>query len=169
MLPGAALAAMAATGMAPLCWGSELTLTNFMAGRFSWTVGAPLVSPAVRPVDPCISVKDPSIVRFKGHWHLFCTIRSKVRTHQIEYASFADWKDANSAERHILTCCHGYFCAPEVFRFSRDGKWYLIYQAPNESQKEIRPVFSTTTNIEDPGSWSKPVPLIAQKPSHIPS
>ncbi len=130
-------------------------------------MAAPLISPAERPGDPCVSIKDPSIVRFNGRWHVFCTIRSKVLTHQIEYLSFGDWKEANSAERHILGCCDGYFCAPEVFRFSREGKWYLIYQASDEQKTGIRPVYSTTTNIEEPSSWTKPVPLYAQKPANV--
>src|SRR5439155_12001191 len=33
---------------------------------------------------------------------LFSTIRSIKSTHQIEYCSFADWPEANVAERHIL-------------------------------------------------------------------
>src|SRR5215212_689180 len=86
-------------------------------GPFRWTYGPPLVAPASRPADPCYSVKDPSIVRYDGRWHLFCTIRSVKRTHQIEYSSFADWKDADAAGRHILTVSDGYFCAPQVFYF----------------------------------------------------
>ncbi|HEY5910915.1 MAG TPA: non-reducing end alpha-L-arabinofuranosidase family hydrolase [Verrucomicrobiae bacterium] len=142
-------------------------LSNLLAGSFTWTVASPLASPASRPADPCMSVKDPSIVQFDGRWHIFSTIRSKVRTHQIEYISFADWKDANSANRHVLKCCDGYFCAPQVFRFSRDGRWYLVYQAPDETKKEIRPVYSTTTNLVDPYSWGKPIPFYAQRPANV--
>ena len=65
-----------------------------------WTVSRPLVGPVNHGGDLCYSIKDPSIVRYDGRWHLFCTIRSKERTHQIEYSSFADWKDADNAERH---------------------------------------------------------------------
>ncbi|MGQ9523921.1 MAG: hypothetical protein ACUVTZ_03680 [Armatimonadota bacterium] len=82
-----------------------------------WNLSEPVLSPAQRPEDPCYSVKDPTIVRWDGRWHLFCTIRSKVRTHQIEYVSFRDWKDANAAPRHILSVRDGYFCAPQVFYF----------------------------------------------------
>jgi len=140
---------------------------DFLAGRFSWTVGPPLVSPAVRPDDPCDSIKDPTVVFYKGRWHLFCTIRSKVRTHQIEYLSFSDWKNANAAQRHILTVSDGYFCAPEVFYFSPHKKWYLIYQAPNETKTGNGPTYSTTANIEDPASWSKPSPFYQEKPKNV--
>ncbi len=153
-----------------IAWPADVlsaSASNLLSGDFKWITTAPVVSPANRPADPCVSVKDPSVVRFNGRWHLFCTIRSKVRTHQIEYLSFADWKDANSAERHVLTCCDGYFCAPQVFRYSRNGKWYMVYQAPNETKTEIQPVYSTTTKIEDPGSWSKPQPFYPTKPANV--
>ena len=71
-----------------------------LPGRFEWVVGPPLVSPADRPDDPCHAIKDPTIVRYGGRWHLFCSIRSRTRTHQIEYLSFEDWQDADPAERH---------------------------------------------------------------------
>ena len=99
--------------------------TNTLSAPFRWTYGPPLVAPASRPADPCYSVKDPSIVRYDGRWHLFCTIRSVKRTHQIEYSHFADWKDADAAERHILTVSDGYFCARRCSGSSRtaSGTW----------------------------------------------
>ena len=62
-------------------------------GEFLWNSTQPVVSPAQRG-DHCYSVKDPSIVRYNGRWHLFCTIRSEKRSHQIEYLSFDDWPNA---------------------------------------------------------------------------
>jgi hypothetical protein len=138
------------------------------SGEFQWTVGAPLLSAAVRPDDPCYSVKDPSVVQFEGRWHLFCTIRSVKRTHQIEYLAFGDWKDAQSATRHILTMTNNYFCAPQVFYFRPHAKWYMIYQASDESRKpSLQPVFSTSTNIAEPNSWTKPTFLYKQHPENI--
>ena len=75
---------------------------DLLAGRFQWKISGPLVAPAERPEDPCYSIKDPTVVFHRGRWHLFCTIRSQKRSHQIEYLSFADWKDANAARRHLL-------------------------------------------------------------------
>ena len=74
-----------------------------VTGDFRWTSSEPVQSPVKRTNDPCYSVKDPSIVRFGGRWHLFTTIRSVRSTHQIEYCSFADWPEANAAARHILS------------------------------------------------------------------
>jgi hypothetical protein len=141
---------------------------NLLAGRFKWPLGPPLVAPAVRSDDPCYSVKDPSIVRYDGRWHLFCSIRSQKRSHQIEYLSFADWKDSNAAERHVLKLNKGYFCAPQVFYFRPQGKWYLICQVVDESRKPaLQPAFSTTENVAAPSSWSAPELLFAEQPQGV--
>jgi hypothetical protein len=136
---------------------------DLLAGRFAWTVGEPVLAPADRPDDPCFSVKDPSVVFHGGRWHLFCTIRSQKRSHQIEYLSFADWKDAAAAERHILHASDGYFCAPQVFYFSPQQKWYLICQASDPSwTPKYQAAYATTADIADPASWSHLAPLGAR-------
>src|SRR5439155_26112074 len=138
-------------GNNPLTPENQRAISNLLAGRFNWTVGPPLISPTTRPEDPCISMKDPSIVRFGNRWHLFCTIRSQKRSHQIEYLSFDDWKDADAAARRVLKISDGYFCAPQVFYFSPQHKWYLIFQTSDPSRKPaLQPVWSTTTNLADP-------------------
>jgi hypothetical protein len=96
---------------------------------------------------------------------LFCTIRSQKRTHQVEYLSFADWKDADRAPRHILKLSDGYFCAPQVFYFTPHRKWYLICQVAEPSRKpSLQPAWSTTTTLGEPDSWSKPTLLFAEPP-----
>ena len=69
--------------------GSQL-VDNLLVGRFGWTVSPPLVCPLDRPGDQTYSVKDPTVVRYKDQWHLFCTIRGRERSHQIEYLQFDD-------------------------------------------------------------------------------
>jgi hypothetical protein len=159
-----AVAEHAASGPSGASGGSS-PAAALLSGEFRWTASPPLVSPADRPADPCVSIKDPTIVRYKDRWHLFCTIRSKVRTHQIEYLSFGDWPEANGAERHVLKMHPGYFCAPQVFHFTPHKKWYLIYQASDESwDPKFQPVFSSTANLEDPASWTPPQPLYEKAP-----
>lgn len=140
---------------------------RYLDGQFRWTGGAPLVQPAQRPEDPCYSVKDPSTVHFEGRWHLFCTIRSQKRTHQIEYLSFDDWTNASTASRHILTLTNGYFCAPQVLYFTPHRKWYLIYQISDSNRRMLQPAFSTTANVADPGSWTPPVWLFTEHPENV--
>ena len=99
-----------------------------LADRLAWTVSAPLVSPLDRDGEHYFSVKDPSFVRVKNGWHLFTTVRGILRSHQIEYFTFRDWNKADKGERHILGLSEGYYCAPTVFYFAPQKKWYLLYQ-----------------------------------------
>jgi hypothetical protein len=143
--------------------GEAQSKTNGLKPPFRWRLSEPLLAPARRPEDPCYSVKDPTIVRHNGRWHLFTTIRSKVRTHQIEYVSFERWEDANRSPRHLLMCREGYFCAPQVFYFRPHKLWYLIYQVGEPSRKlQLQPAYSTTKTIEDPASWSPAKPLFPE-------
>jgi len=143
----------------------QRAIEHLLAGKFLWTTTAPLVAPAKRTQDPCCSVKDPTVVFHEGRWHLFCTIRSQKRTHQIEYLSFADWKDADRAPRHILKLRDGYFCAPQVFYFTPRRKWYLLCQVAEPSRKpSLQPAWSTTATLGEPDSWSKPTLLFTEPP-----
>jgi hypothetical protein len=147
---------------------SEARGSALQTGEFRWNVGRPVLSPAIRPDDPCYSVKDPTVVRYDNRWHLFCTIRSQKRSHQIEYLSFADWKQADQAQRHVLTITDGYFCAPQVFYFTPHKKWYLIYQASDPTRKPaLQPAYSTTVEIDNPASWTKPVLLFEEHPDNV--
>jgi hypothetical protein len=108
-------------------------------------------------------MKDPTIVRHGGNWHLFCTIRSQIRSHQIEYMSFPDWSGANEAERHVLTLTDGYFCAPQIFYYAPHKLWYLLYQT--HTGERLQPSVSTTSDISDPTSWSRPIHLYDDPPN----
>jgi len=144
------------------------TTDPFSTGRFSWIVSQPLIGPVSHGEDTCYSIKDPSIVWYEGRWHLFSTIRSKNHTHQIEYTSFVDWKDANHTQRHLLNLTGEYNCAPQVFYFSPQKKWYLIYQVQDPTRKpSIQPAFSTSSDISDPTSWSRPKLLFDQHPDNV--
>jgi len=137
---------------------------------FRWSLSAPLVRPADRPADPCISIKDPAVVRHDGKWHLFCTIRSEKRTHQIEYLAFDEWDQANVAPRHVLNLNDGYFCAPQVFYFSPHKLWYLVYQVSEKGRRQgLQPAFSTTTDLGRPDSWTKPKLMFPTDPEGVKS
>lgn len=135
---------------------------------FRWTAGPPVLQPAPAAGENWHSVKDPSVVRVGDLWHLFVTVRGTNRSHAIVYLSFADWADADKAERHVLSCHEGYFCAPQVFYFTPHKKWYLICQASDPSwQPNYQPAFATTENIAGPHSWSKLTPLYGYKPANL--
>ena len=133
---------------------------------FQGRASQPLVSPAKRDSDPCHAIKDPTVVFDGGKWHIFATIRSQKRTHQIEYLSFTDWAAADKAERHVLKISDGYFCAPQVFYFTPHRKWYLIFQTSDKTRKpELQPAFSTNDKLDDPAGWTKPTLLYEKQPA----
>jgi hypothetical protein len=102
----------------------------------------------------------------QGRWHLFCTVRGRERSHQIEYLTFADFDHAPQAQRQFLNIHPGFYCAPQVFYFRPQQTWYLICQASDPAwQPEYGPAFSTTKDIADAGSWSPLRPLGYHKPA----
>lgn len=136
--------------------------------QFSWVLGAPVLTPFSPPDDERFSVKDPTVVRFEGKWHLFYTVRSRERSHQIEYVTFERWEDADLAERHVLDLSDGYYCAPQVFYFAPHKHWYLTYQVIDPSRKPaLQPAYSRTVDIADPKSWTKPVLLFTAEPDNV--
>ena len=145
-----------------------IATSPLQSGKFHWTTGTPVASPPSRQGDPCHSIKDPTVVRYQGRWHLFCTVRGEKRSHRIEYLTFADWKDVAAAKRQFLTFNDGYFCAPQVFYYTPQRRWYLLHQMADPSRKpSLQPAFSTTDNIADPASWSKPQLLFAKQPDNV--
>jgi hypothetical protein len=140
---------------APVRWTSQAP-ADLLAGRFRWRVSQPLVEPLQRQGDLLYSVKDPSIVYYQGRWHLFCSVRGRDRSHQIEYLTFTDWEKVHEAKRHLLVMHDGFFCAPQVFFFRPQGKWYLICQASDESwEPKYGAAYATTAELADPTSWSR--------------
>jgi len=126
-------------------------------GKFFWKASGPLVGPDLRAADPHVSIKDPTIVRHQGRWHMFCTVRLASGKVDIEYLSFVDWSEADRAQRHILNMHDQYYCAPQVFYFRPHKKWYLLYQIGDKQRNPpFGPACSTSTTLDDPKSWSKP-------------
>lgn len=142
--------------------------TVWDSGGFRWRVGKPLLQVDQKrlpesPEHPWIAIKDPSIVRFEDRWHLFCTLRKQKEGEgriRIGYCSFEDFDVAQDAEWSVLDLTMGYHGAPQIFYFSPQKKWYLIYQAEDSSRDlKYGPCYSTTDDIRDPTSWTLPKPL----------
>ena len=152
------------TGIHPSAIAQE---SVWETGQFSWRVSEPILSVSEKHLPesdhPWVAVKDPSFVRYGDRWHLFCTLR-KQKTGQgrirIGYCSFADWSEAASADWEVLDLTLDYHGAPQIFYFQPQQKWYLIYQAADESRDlKYGPCYSTTSTIGDASSWTKPEPL----------
>jgi len=140
---------------------------GFEDGEFSWKASGPLLAPDAHAADPAISIKDPTIVHSRRpaaagtsaeeRWHLFCTVRLASGKVDIEYLSFADWKEADRAPRHLLSLHDPYYGAPQIFYFRPHRRWYLIYQIGDKNHDPpFGPACSTTADLGDPKSWSKP-------------
>ncbi len=142
------------------------------AGQFHWRVGQPVLGVDQERFPsslehPWVAVKDPSIVRHDGRWHLFCTLRKLKQGDgriRIGYLSFEDWSQAATADWAVLTLTMQYHGAPQIFYFEPHKKWYLVYQAADDTRGlKYGPCYSTTTNLNDPASWTLPEPMYVVK------
>lgn len=125
-----------------------------------WAYSAPLIAPELRDREPSRAQKDPTMVFHDGRWHVFMTVKLPDRS-AIEYCAFDQWENAQAAERTILNVSESdYFCAPQVFYFEPHRAWYLIYQMGVPGAKFMWVVYSTTTTLDDPASWTPARPIL---------
>lgn len=130
-------------------------------GENQWVVGEPVLSPGVVGSFDEVSVKDPSVVYHDGRWHVFYTARGHGE-YTTGYVSAEHLGQLQSASRHELKMIRGkkrYGCAPQVFFYTPQKLWYMIFQ---NLDSNYQPVFSTNGNINDPESWSTPRPLLTK-------
>ena len=146
-----------------LLLGVILTFASFSAesarGENRWQAGDPVLQPGPNGSFDAVSVKDPSILFHEGLWHLFFTARGESE-YTTGYVAAKTLAGLQSAPRHELTMIRGksrYGCAPQVFYYTPQGKWYLIFQ---NRDSNYQPMFSTTETLAKPDSWSGPQKLI---------
>lgn len=155
--PGTALSASAGAG------GAAGEVEVGLPTRFQWTSTGPLVSPIPDDSHPILSVKDPSVVFFEDRWHVFATTASSAATWSMIYLSFSDWSEAADAQPYYLDnnpALRGYHAAPQVFYFSPQDRWYLIFQSG-------QPQYSTTDDLSAPETWSSPKNFFAAEPAIV--
>ena len=125
----------------------------------TWEIASPNFENGTIGTFDEISVKDPTIVFFENAWHLFYTARGN-NEYTTAYASAKDLDSLNNASRFELKQIRGktrYGCAPQIFFFEPQKKWYLIFQ---NKDANYQPAFSTNTNISLPNSWIVPQKLL---------
>ncbi len=126
----------------------------------TWNVSAPVLLPGAQGSFDEIAVKDPTVVRHKGKWHIFYTACGRNGL-SIGYVAGSSWEELRTGPRAELKQLSGkavaYAAAPQVFFFAPQRKWYLIYQTRDAY---YQPVYSTTENIDDPRSWTPPAALL---------
>ena len=120
--------------------------------KFQWTTGEPIILPQPEKGRNVVSAKDPSPVYYNGKWHVFYTTCDDKGAWSMQFISFKDWKDAGTAKAYPKDQnpnLQGYHCAPEVFYFTPQKKWYMIFQSG-------QPQYSTNDNIDTNDGWTKP-------------
>lgn len=125
----------------------------------SWKIGNPVLLPGSKGSFDEVAVKDPSILFFQNAWHLFYTARSE-NEYTTGYVSAKNLKELQLAPRFELKQIRGktrYGCAPQVFYFEPQKKWYLIFQSRDSN---YQPAFSTSETISNPDSWNTSKPLL---------
>jgi endo-1,4-beta-xylanase len=146
----AALAAVLAVGAAGLGTPAAAAAPR-LPHSFRWSSSAPLIGPRLPSNLGILAVKDPSVVRANGRFHVFFSTADGTG-YNLGYTSFRRWSQASTAPQTYLgntAIGSGYRAAPEVFYFAPQRRWYLVYQTGNAS-------FSTNTDIGNPSGWSAP-------------
>jgi hypothetical protein len=117
---------------------------------FKWTSTGVLVTPK-NDSRQIAGVKDPSIIFYKGHYHVFAS-SARAEGYNLLYFNFTDIAKANEAPFYYLDQAPlgtGYRAAPQVFYFAPQKLWYLIYQNDNAA-------YSTNPDISNPAGWTAP-------------
>jgi hypothetical protein len=132
---------------------------------FSWSSSAMMVDPISNASHNIVSVKDPTIVYHNKKWHVYATTANTAGGWNMVYFNFGNWSDAGNAPHYYMDqtpSFGGYKCAPHVFFYTPQNKWYMVFQSQP-------PTYSTTTDIENPGSWTTPQPFYGTWPASMPS
>jgi len=143
--------------------GPEATILCDHDEGLRWVSTDPLLSPVSDATHPLVSIKDPSIVFVDGRWHLYATTANTSGSWSMVYLSFADWDEAARATPYYLDAhpdLRGYHCAPQVFYFRPQQKWYLIFQSQ-------QPQYSTADDLSRPETWSTPRDFFQGKPASV--
>lgn len=142
--------------------GAAIVLPPPFATPLQWIASDVLVKPA-SDARGIVSVKDPSIVRYNGRWHIYATTADTNGAWGMIYLSFTNWADAANAKPYYLDDnpnLRGYHCAPQIFYFRPQKKWYLIYQSGP-------PQYSTADDLSKPETWTKPENFFPTNPPAV--
>ena len=129
-----------------LCYALPLTLQAQVNGEkpmktpfttpFRWKSSGPLVSAISDENHKLVSIKDPTVVYYNKAWHVYATVADTRGNWNMVYLTFTDWSKAGEARQYYMDASkylRGYHCAPQVFYFKPQKKWYMIYQASDQA------------------------------------
>lgn len=128
-----------------------------LPAKLSWVSTEPVITPQSSDF---VSIKDPTIVRHHGLYHVFATVYDTSRNGWgTVYLNFSDFSNAGKA---VQVSMHkkplGDAVAPQVFFFRPHDKWYMISQWGAK--------YSTNTDIANPDGWTAPQPLLEGGPNN---
>jgi endo-1,4-beta-xylanase len=127
----------------------------------TWAVGAPVLRAGVPGTFDDVAVKDPTMVVYHGHYHLFYTSKQRLAAHQyrtaLGYVSAPTLQALNQATRHDMHDFLGMdLIAPQLFYFAPQQLWYLIAHIKLGDGRELAPVYATNPELGHLAGWSKP-------------
>jgi uncharacterized protein (TIGR03437 family) len=130
---------------------------------YAWSSSGPLISAIPNATHPIVSVKDPTAVYYNNQWNVYATTADTSGNWNMVYLNFPDWSHASAAQPYYMDATpglSGYHCAPELFYFTPQNKWYLIYQSGP-------PQYSTADDPTQPQTWTPPQSFFASQPSIV--
>lgn len=157
----AALALLASVAGSPVAARASADLPS----SFRWESSAQLIAPRSDATHDIVSIKDPSIVFFRGRWNVYASVANSAGNYSLVYTSFRDFRHAADAPQFFLdqnpNIGTGYRAAPELFFFAPQRLWYLVYQTGAGGS------YSTTTDPTRPETWSAPRNFYAAMPDIV--
>jgi endo-1,4-beta-xylanase len=134
-----------------------------LPSAFVWATSTPVIVPKSDATHDLVAVKDPTVVRYNGRWHVYASSVGKGGIYGMVYTSFTDWREAPKAPLYYLSNTRGfdtYVAAPQLFYFTPQKKWYLVFQSGP-------PMYSTADDPGDPRKWTEPQPMFAKTPAIV--
>ncbi len=134
-----------------------------LPGSYAWNSSGQLISPKPDATHKIAGIKDPTVVKYNGKYHVFASVASSSG-YSLVYLNFSDWSQAGSATHHYLdrtAIGPGYRAAPQVFYYAPQKLWYLVYQTGDNAS------YSTNSDIGNPNGWSAPRTFYSSMPDII--
>jgi endo-1,4-beta-xylanase len=158
-------ASSVADAMAPIILdGSTSCDVSALPAKFSWYSTGALISAIPDATHKLVAVKDPTIVYYNDKWHVYATSVDTGGAWSMVYLNFTDFAQAGNAKQYHLSdnpnFGKDYHCAPQIFYFRPQDKWYLIYQSQ-------QPQYSTTDDPSKPETWTAPKDFFASIPDIV--
>jgi endo-1,4-beta-xylanase len=130
---------------------------------FAWSSTGALLGPKSDATHNLAAIKDPSVVYYNGKWQVFTSTVDAAGNYNMAYMTFPDWDHTADATFYYFDQTpglFGYHAAPQVFFFTPQNKWYLVYQSGP-------PTYSTNDDIENPAAWTPARNFFAAEPAVV--